>query len=126
MLDILDLRSLGYYKIKQGILQQHLSKYYRFESEEVLCKQFNKFINTSKKEKKGDTTEKYPWLDPSNERKYMTGREILEKYIDLKSSWLTDKEKKKVMDMLCKYKEAFSLRDEIGRNWHKGQITIPH
>ena len=25
-----------------------------------------------------------------------------------------DKEKKEVMDMLCKYKEAFSLRDEIG------------
>ena len=25
-----DLRSLGYYKIKQGILQQNLSKYYRF------------------------------------------------------------------------------------------------
>ena len=30
MLGILDLRSLGYYKIKQGILQQNLSKYYRF------------------------------------------------------------------------------------------------
>ena len=27
---------------------------------------------------------KYPWLDPSDERKYMTDREILEKYIDLK------------------------------------------
>ena len=25
-----------------------------------------------------------------------------------------DKEKKEVIDMLCKYKEAFSLRDEIG------------
>ena len=30
-LGIVDLRSLGYYKIKQGILQQNLSKYYRFE-----------------------------------------------------------------------------------------------
>ena len=29
-IDILDLRSLGYYKIKQGILQ-HLNKYYHFE-----------------------------------------------------------------------------------------------
>ena len=27
MIGILDLRSLGYYKIKQGILQQNLSKY---------------------------------------------------------------------------------------------------
>ena len=28
---IIDIRSLGYYKIKQGILQQNLSKYYKFE-----------------------------------------------------------------------------------------------
>ena len=28
---ILDLRSLGYYKIKQGVLQQNLNKYYQFE-----------------------------------------------------------------------------------------------
>ena len=31
MIRIIDLRSLGYYKIKQGILQQNLSRYYRFE-----------------------------------------------------------------------------------------------
>ena len=31
MIGIIDLRSLGYYKIKQGILQQNLSRYYRFE-----------------------------------------------------------------------------------------------
>ena len=31
MKGIIDLKSLGYYKIKQGILQQNLSKYYRFE-----------------------------------------------------------------------------------------------
>ena len=30
MTGIIDLRSLGYYKIIQGILQQNLSKYYRF------------------------------------------------------------------------------------------------
>ena len=36
-LGILDLRSLGYYKIKQGILQQKLSRLYKFESaDEVL------------------------------------------------------------------------------------------
>ena len=31
MIGVLDLRSLGYYKIKQGILQQNLNKYYHFE-----------------------------------------------------------------------------------------------
>ena len=44
----------------------------------------------------------------------MTDKEILDKYIDLDKSGLTDKEKKQVMDMLYKYKDAFSLRDEIG------------
>ena len=36
MLGILDLRLVGYYKIKQGILQQNLSRYYRFESADIL------------------------------------------------------------------------------------------
>ena len=41
-------------------------------------------------------------------------REILEKYINMETSCLNKDEKVKVMDMLYKYKEAFSLRDEIG------------
>ena len=36
MIGIINLRSLGYYKIKQGILQQNLSRYYRFEEAEKL------------------------------------------------------------------------------------------
>ena len=41
MIGIMDLKSLGYYKIKWGILQQNLSRYYRFEKAEKLCKYFN-------------------------------------------------------------------------------------
>ena len=44
----------------------------------------------------------------------MTDRERLEKYINLDNKCLTEKEKREIMDMLYKYKEAFSLRDEIG------------
>ena len=51
MLGIVDLKLLGYYKIKQGILQQNLSRYYKFEKAEKLCKYFNKFVNTLKKER---------------------------------------------------------------------------
>ena len=51
MLEILDLRLIGYYKIKQGVLQQNLSKYYRCESADILCEQFCKFVNKLKKEK---------------------------------------------------------------------------
>ena len=113
-LGILDLRSLGYYKIKQGVLQQNVSRYYEFESAEKVCDQYNILINTLKKEQSIDTGEKYPWLDDSDERKHMTDREILEKYINLDNTCLTEREKKEVMDMLYQYKEAFSLRDEIG------------
>ena len=67
MLGILDLRSVGCYRIKQGILQQNLSKYYRYESPDTICKQFNRFINALKKERKEEMQEKYPWLDPSDE-----------------------------------------------------------
>ena len=45
----------------------------------------------------------------------MTDKEILDKYINLDQSCLSREEKKEVMDMLYKYKEAFSLRDKIGK-----------
>ena len=79
MLGILDLRLIGYYKIKQGILQQNLSKYYRFESADTIYEHFDKFINTLQEKRKDETKQEYPWLDPSDERKYMSDREILEK-----------------------------------------------
>ena len=37
-----------------------------------------------------------------------------DKYVDLEKSCLSNLEKKQVMDMLYKYKDAFHLRDEIG------------
>ena len=51
MIGIKDMRSLGHYNIKQGILQQNLIRYYRFEKAEKLSKYFNKFVNTLKKER---------------------------------------------------------------------------
>ena len=113
MIGILDLRSLGYYKMKQDILQQDLGKHYHFESAEDMCNQFNRFVNLLKKEEE-NSKEKYPWLDDSDERKYMTDREILDTYINLDNSCLTMVEKREVRDLLYEYKDAFSLRDEIG------------
>ena len=79
MVGILDLRSVHYYKIKQGILQQNLSRYYRFQPDDILCEQFNKFVNTLKKEKE-ETKEKYPQLEQYDERRNMSDREILDKF----------------------------------------------
>ena len=44
----------------------------------------------------------------------MSDREILDKCIAFDKSCLIDSERKQVMDMLYKYKDTFSLRDEIG------------
>ena len=49
MLDVVDFRLLGYYKIKQGVLQQNLSCMYHFESANKVCDQFNRLINTLKR-----------------------------------------------------------------------------
>ena len=36
-LGISDLRSLGYYKIKQRVIQQKLSRFYEFKSADEVC-----------------------------------------------------------------------------------------
>ena len=87
---------------------------YHFESAHKVCDQFNRLINMLRKEERMESTEKYPWLDDSDERKYMTDREVLERYINLDNSCLTKWEKKEVRSLIYKYKDAFSLRDEIG------------
>ena len=111
---ILDLRSLGYYKIKQGVLQQNLNTYYQFEDANKICTDFNRIIQKQRQEEKNDSEEKYPWLEEDDERKYITDKEILDRYINLKDSCLNEKERKQVMEMLYDYKDVFSLRDEIG------------
>ena len=101
------------YKIKQEVLQEHLGKCYHFKLADDVYNQYNRFVNLMRKEDK--TSEgKYPWLEETDERKYMMDREILDRYINLDNSCLTKLEKTQVRDLLYKYKDAFSLRDEIG------------
>ena len=57
---------------------------------------------------------KYPWLDDTDKRKYMMDREILDKYVNLDNSCFTKIQKMQEGNLLDKYKDAFSLRDEIG------------
>ena len=94
---------MGYYNKNQGKLQQNLNIYYCSESADTLCEQFNRFINTFKKERKEEMQEKYPWLDPSDERKYMSDKEILDKYVTDRSpffirSYDIKAEDKKILD----------------------------
>ena len=112
MMGILDLRSLGFYKIKQDMLQEHLGRHYHFELADNVCDQYNRFVNLMRKEEESSEG-KFLWLDDMDERKYMTDREILDKYMNLDNSCLTKMEKEQVRDLLYQYKDVFSLRDEI-------------
>ena len=113
MIGVLDLRSLGFYKIKQEVLQENLGRHYHFELADDVCNQYNRFVNLLRKEEE-DSEGKFPWLEDTNERKHVTDREILDKYVNLDNSCLTKIEKTQVKDLPYKYKHTFSLRDEIG------------
>ena len=63
-----------------------------------------------------DNTKKdpYHWLDDNDPWRHMTDKEILESTIDLSEACITERQKQALYKILLKYKEAFSLRDEIG------------
>ena len=113
MMEVVDLRLLGFYKIKQEDLQEHLSRHYHFKLADGVCDQYNRLVNLMRKEEE-KSEGKFPWLDDMDKRKYMTDREILDKYVNLDNLCLTKAEKEQVRDLLYQYKDAFSLRDEIG------------
>ena len=56
----------------------------------------------------------YPWLTKDGPRRFQSDEEILYEKIDLSDSALSRKERSRLMKMLIKYREVFSLRDEIG------------
>ena len=67
------LRSLGFYKIKQQVLQEHLSRHYHFELADNVCDQYNRLVNLMRKEEE-KSEGKFLWLDNTDERKHMTDR----------------------------------------------------
>ena len=75
---------------------KNLSKCYHFEPADRLCEEFIILVNEPKKDEKISDKEKYPWLpEDSDERKYMTDKEILDKYIDLDMLCLTESVKER-------------------------------
>ena len=47
MIGVVD--SLGFYKIKQKVLQEHLGRHYHFELADNTCNQCNRFVNLMRK-----------------------------------------------------------------------------
>ena len=80
MIGIVDLKSLGFYKIKQEVLQEHLGRHYHFKLANNICNQYNRFVYLMRKEEE-NSEGKFPWLEDTNKRKYIMDREILDKYL---------------------------------------------
>ena len=115
---IVEIRSLGYYNIRHSTLQYNLSisnyhhmapvhsRHAKTRTPKQTCKQYVKPGSAD--------ADRYPWLDKKDPRRNMTDEEILDNYIDLSKSSLTNKEKEALMSVIKTHKKAFSLRDEIG------------
>ena len=134
---ILDLRSIGYFKVGYQKMVNMSSKTFKmYHDQQIKCETKTEDWSTSDqyirvtgrygngKSKKiqdseeqseiGRRSDPYPWLADDDPRRYQTDEEILYEKIDLSNSALSRKEKTELMKMLIKYRNAFSLRDEIG------------
>ena len=75
---------------------------------------YNRMSSISHRKRDLHCSDPYPWLAPDDLCRFQTDSQILYEKIDLSQSHLTSKEKAKLMKLVVKYREAFSLRDEIG------------
>ena len=76
----------------------------------------SKEIQENKKQNEIDRRlDPYPWLAEDDPRRHQTDEEILYEKVDLSNSAWSKKEKTRLMKMLIKYRNAFSLRNEIGK-----------
>ena len=130
---IVDIRSLGYYNIKHSVLEYNLGEHYEFASFNKLASvyedmklakyQIKQTEEAKKLRKKTQEPEKvsveledpYLWLPADDKRRKMSDDEIIEKFVDLTESDMTDEEKDEFIQILKDHRDAFSLRDEIGK-----------
>ena len=123
-LGIVDIRSLGYYCIKHSVLEYNLSRSYTFTNFNKIASAYEdmKLAKSKLKIKERQETSKvkveaedpYPWFPKDDKRRQMSDEEILDEFIDLSESNMTNEEKEELMEVIKDHKEAFSLRDEIG------------
>ena len=132
---ILDLRSVGYFKVgyqKMVNLAESNRAFKMYHYRQVKCgsdTETDQYMRvTGRYKTKGSMSkideeerverhrkyDPYPWLTKDDPRRSQSDEEILHEKIDLSDSALSRKEKSRLMKMLIKYRDAFSLRDEIG------------
>ena len=123
---VLDLRSVGYFRVGYQKLitmaeSKQTFKMYHYQQIKKDSDDYLEFHRMTKERKyhkdyqdPPKDLDEYPWLDKDDPRRHQTDVEILYEKIDLKESALNRKEKAKLMKMILRYRDAFSLRDEIG------------
>ena len=136
---ILDLRSIGYFKVgyqKMVNMAESSKNFKMYHYRQIKCEAKTENWSTSdqymrttgrygneksRKTQEGETqselgrkSDPYPWLTEDDPRRHQTDEEILYEKIDLSNSALSRKERTRLMKMIIKYRDAFSLRDEIG------------
>ena len=123
---VLDLRSVGYFRVGYQKLitmaeSKQTFKMYHYQQIKKDSDNYLEFHRMTKERKyhkdyqdPPKDSDEYPWLDKDDPRRHQTDVEILYEKIDLKESALNRKEKAKLMKMILRYRDAFSLRDEIG------------
>ena len=127
MIGILDLRSVGYFKVNYEDLVRKLGQQFTFchyDKNETIHVEKDSFIklqtkldNSTYTHHKATTSaskDPYPWLESDHPSRHQTDAEILSTKIFLRKSALTAKKKSHIIAFLFRYKKAFSLRDEIG------------
>ena len=136
---ILDLKSIGYFKVgyqKMVNMAESSETFKMYHYKQIKCEEKTENWSTSdqymritgrygneksrktqegeKQSELGRKSDPYPWLTEDDPRRHQTDEEILYEKIDLSNSALSRKERTRLMKMLIKYRDAFSLRDEIG------------
>ena len=127
---VLDLRSVGYFKVNYQKMitmaesRQNFKMYHYQQVRKEPKEHIDEYFRVSKIDSKRDNSRSdkntrgnsdiYLWLAEDDPRRHQTDAEILYEKIDLKESALSKKEKAKLMKLILKYRDAFSLRDEIG------------
>ncbi len=117
-----DLRSTGYFFKDRDMLVSSFPDECAFLNDEsMLNKMFaflekvNKLDDSALSERiEIDLDDPYPWLEKDDLRRTMMDMECIEKFINLDDTVLTPENKTHFRKILLKYKDAFSLHDEVG------------
>ena len=122
---ILDLRSIGYFKVgyqKMVNMAESSKTFKMYHYQQIKCEtktevdqymrvtgrygngKSKKMQDSEEQNELGRKSDPYPWLADDDPRRYQTDEEILYEKIDLSNSVLSRKDKTRLMKMLIKYR----------------------